>query len=68
MMRLLWLLLALLVSGGRCHDKLVINTWDFQDATVAAFNALSSGASALDAVEEVCGIDLIVILLHIPRQ
>lgn len=47
---LLWLVIV-----ARCHDMLVVNTWDFQDATVAAFNALVSDvASALDAVEEVC--------------
>lgn len=49
----LWLLLWL-VSLARCqHDMIVVNTWDFQDASMAAFNALLSSATALDAVEEV---------------
>lgn len=33
---------------------LVINTWPFQDATATAWSTLSSGGSALDAVEKGC--------------
>ncbi|XP_068571302.1 N(4)-(beta-N-acetylglucosaminyl)-L-asparaginase [Cebidichthys violaceus] len=50
----LTLLLLLLLPGGQSSLPLVINTWPFKNATAAAWSALQSGGSALDAVERGC--------------
>ncbi|KAM3612006.1 uncharacterized protein V6R79_000865 [Siganus canaliculatus] len=39
---------------GHASLPLVINTWPFKDATAAAWSALQSGGSVLDAVERGC--------------
>ncbi|XP_069026762.1 N(4)-(beta-N-acetylglucosaminyl)-L-asparaginase [Embiotoca jacksoni] len=39
---------------GHASVPLVINTWPFKHATAAAWSALQSGGSALDAVEKGC--------------
>lgn len=46
--------ITLLFPVGRASLPLVINTWPFKDATAAAWGALQSGGSALDAVEKGC--------------
>ncbi|XP_029296909.1 N(4)-(beta-N-acetylglucosaminyl)-L-asparaginase [Cottoperca gobio] len=40
---------------GHTSLPLVINTWPFKNATAAAWRALQSGGSVLDAVEKGCG-------------
>ncbi|XP_056295598.1 N(4)-(beta-N-acetylglucosaminyl)-L-asparaginase [Pseudoliparis swirei] len=47
--------LTVLFPLGHSSLPLVINTWPFKNATAAAWRALQSGGSALDAVEEGCG-------------
>lgn len=51
---LLIFILALLFSPGHASLPLVINTWPFRNAAVAAWSTLQSGGSALDAVEKGC--------------
>ncbi|XP_047441903.1 N(4)-(beta-N-acetylglucosaminyl)-L-asparaginase [Mugil cephalus] len=46
--------LTLVFPAGYASLPLVINTWPFKDATVAAWSALQSGGSVLDAVEAGC--------------
>ncbi|XP_039976207.1 N(4)-(beta-N-acetylglucosaminyl)-L-asparaginase [Xiphias gladius] len=46
--------LTLLFPVGHASLPLVINTWPFKDATAAAWSALRSGGSVLDAVEKGC--------------
>ncbi|XP_040030561.1 N(4)-(beta-N-acetylglucosaminyl)-L-asparaginase [Gasterosteus aculeatus] len=46
--------LTALLPGGHAALPLVINTWPFKNASAAAWSALRSGGSALDAVEEGC--------------
>ncbi|XP_030001987.1 N(4)-(beta-N-acetylglucosaminyl)-L-asparaginase-like [Sphaeramia orbicularis] len=46
--------ITLLFPLGRASLPLVINTWPFKDATAAAWDALQSGGSVLDAVEKGC--------------
>lgn len=46
--------LTLLYPLGHASLPLVINTWPFKDATEAAWRALQSGGSVLDAVEKGC--------------
>lgn len=46
--------LTLLLPLGHASLPLVINTWPFKDATEAAWRALQSGGSVLDAVEKGC--------------
>uniref|UniRef100_A0A8C6TQH9 N(4)-(Beta-N-acetylglucosaminyl)-L-asparaginase n=1 Tax=Neogobius melanostomus TaxID=47308 RepID=A0A8C6TQH9_9GOBI len=46
--------LTLLLPLGHASLPLVINTWPFKDATGAAWGALQSGGSVLDAVEKGC--------------
>lgn len=51
------LLLQLAVHTARVEAKdlsLVVNTWAFTDATQRAWEVIQSGASALDAIEQVC--------------
>uniref|UniRef100_A0A3P9NYR7 N(4)-(Beta-N-acetylglucosaminyl)-L-asparaginase n=1 Tax=Poecilia reticulata TaxID=8081 RepID=A0A3P9NYR7_POERE len=47
-------LLMLYFRLGFTSLPLVINTWPFKSATAAAWHALQSGGSVLDAVEEGC--------------
>ncbi|XP_061747525.1 N(4)-(beta-N-acetylglucosaminyl)-L-asparaginase [Nerophis ophidion] len=44
----------LLQTCGHASLPLVINTWGFNNATIAAWAVLQSGGSALDAVEKGC--------------
>lgn len=57
-MRSVLLLSALIGNGLRFvySEKIVINTWSgpFEDATTEAYDTLSTGGSALDAVEKGC--------------
>ncbi|XP_070769621.1 N(4)-(beta-N-acetylglucosaminyl)-L-asparaginase isoform X1 [Enoplosus armatus] len=46
--------LTLLFPLGHASVPLVINTWPFKNATAAAWSALQSGGSVLDAVEKGC--------------
>ncbi|KAK5896704.1 hypothetical protein CesoFtcFv8_009840 [Champsocephalus esox] len=46
--------LTVLFPLGHTSLPLVINTWPFNNATAAAWNALQSGGSVLDAVEKGC--------------
>ncbi|KAM8908580.1 LOW QUALITY PROTEIN: N(4)-(beta-N-acetylglucosaminyl)-L-asparaginase [Spinachia spinachia] len=46
--------LAVVLPLGRAALPLVVNTWPFKDASAAAWSALLSGGSALDAVEKGC--------------
>ncbi|KAK9518403.1 hypothetical protein VZT92_023709 [Zoarces viviparus] len=46
--------LTLLFPVGLSSLPLVINTWPFKNATAAAWSALQSGGSVLDAVEKGC--------------
>lgn len=46
--------LTSLLPLGQASLPLVINTWPFADATDAAWKALKSGGSVLDAVEKGC--------------
>ncbi|KAK5924733.1 hypothetical protein CgunFtcFv8_017322 [Champsocephalus gunnari] len=46
--------LTVLFPLGHTSLPLVINTWPFHNATAAAWNALQSGGSVLDAVEKGC--------------
>ncbi|XP_032383468.1 N(4)-(beta-N-acetylglucosaminyl)-L-asparaginase [Etheostoma spectabile] len=46
--------LTVLVPLGHTSLPLVINTWPFKNATAAAWSALQSGGSVLDAVEKGC--------------
>lgn len=46
--------LTLLFPLGHASLPLVINTWPFKHATAAAWSALQSGGSVLDAVEKGC--------------
>uniref|UniRef100_A0A3Q3VS42 Uncharacterized protein n=1 Tax=Mola mola TaxID=94237 RepID=A0A3Q3VS42_MOLML len=48
------LALTLLFPLGHASLPLVINTWPFRNATAAAWSALNSGGSVLDAVERGC--------------
>ncbi|KAG9508505.1 putative N(4)-(beta-N-acetylglucosaminyl)-L-asparaginase [Fragariocoptes setiger] len=56
-------LICFIIAGINCQeDKLgsstraiVINTWNFTDANLAAWKVLSHGGSALDAIEIGCG-------------
>uniref|UniRef100_A0A2K6T1Y7 Aspartylglucosaminidase n=1 Tax=Saimiri boliviensis boliviensis TaxID=39432 RepID=A0A2K6T1Y7_SAIBB len=48
------LLLGQAVVRGSSPLPLVLNTWPFKSATEAAWRALASGGSALDAVENGC--------------
>ncbi|CAL8354623.1 unnamed protein product [Merluccius merluccius] len=45
----------LVTSLGDASLPLVVSTWRFKDATAAAWEALQSGGSVLDAVERGCG-------------
>nr|XP_019940958.1 PREDICTED: N(4)-(beta-N-acetylglucosaminyl)-L-asparaginase [Paralichthys olivaceus] len=45
---------TLLFALAHASLPLVINTWPFKNATAAAWSALQSGGSVLDAVEEGC--------------
>ncbi|XP_072251347.1 N(4)-(beta-N-acetylglucosaminyl)-L-asparaginase [Leuresthes tenuis] len=45
---------TLLFPLGHASLPLVINTWPFRSATAAAWSALQSGGSVLDAVEKGC--------------
>ncbi|XP_019940958.2 N(4)-(beta-N-acetylglucosaminyl)-L-asparaginase [Paralichthys olivaceus] len=45
---------TLLFAVAHASLPLVINTWPFKNATAAAWSALQSGGSVLDAVEEGC--------------
>lgn len=51
---LLLYFLTSLLPPGEASLPLVINTWPFADATEAAWRALKSGGSVLDAVETGC--------------
>ncbi|XP_034083518.1 N(4)-(beta-N-acetylglucosaminyl)-L-asparaginase [Gymnodraco acuticeps] len=51
---LLFSSLTVLFPLGHTSLPLVINTWPFKNATAAAWNALQSGGSVLDAVEKGC--------------
>ncbi|XP_018534913.1 N(4)-(beta-N-acetylglucosaminyl)-L-asparaginase isoform X1 [Lates calcarifer] len=51
---LLFSTLTLLFPLGQSSLPLVINTWPFKNATAAAWSALQSGGSVLDAVEKGC--------------
>lgn len=51
---LLFSTLTVLFPLGHTSLPLVINTWPFKNATAAAWNALQSGGSVLDAVEKGC--------------
>ncbi|TNM98907.1 hypothetical protein fugu_013471 [Takifugu bimaculatus] len=53
----IWLLiltLSLHLAPEHASVPLVINTWPFKNATAAAWSALQSGGSVLDAVEKGC--------------
>ncbi|XP_077387320.1 N(4)-(beta-N-acetylglucosaminyl)-L-asparaginase [Festucalex cinctus] len=47
-------LISCMLALGQASFQLVINTWSFKNATVAAWAVLQSGGSALDAVEAGC--------------
>ncbi|XP_041846597.1 N(4)-(beta-N-acetylglucosaminyl)-L-asparaginase [Melanotaenia boesemani] len=51
---LLILTVTLLFPLGHSSLPLVVNTWPFKSATAAAWSALQSGGSVLDAVEKGC--------------
>ncbi|XP_033489668.1 N(4)-(beta-N-acetylglucosaminyl)-L-asparaginase isoform X2 [Epinephelus lanceolatus] len=51
---LIYTLLTLLFPLGHASLPVVINTWPFKNAAAAAWSALQSGGSALDAVEKGC--------------
>ncbi|KAK5864476.1 hypothetical protein PBY51_015715 [Eleginops maclovinus] len=53
-MLLLFSTLTVLFPVGQTSLPLVINTWPFKNATAAAWSALQSGGSVLDAVEKGC--------------
>ncbi|XP_023971567.1 N(4)-(beta-N-acetylglucosaminyl)-L-asparaginase isoform X1 [Physeter macrocephalus] len=56
-LRLLMLSLLLLCRAPVCSSgplPLILNTWPFRNAAVAAWRTLASGGSALDAVESGC--------------
>ncbi|KAG7256042.1 hypothetical protein CRUP_006401 [Coryphaenoides rupestris] len=52
---LVCLCVILVTSLGEASLPLVVNTWSFKHAAAAAWEALQSGGSALDAVERGCG-------------
>ena len=51
--------LCIVLLGKASHKRssgstpIVVNTWEFTDATAKAWDVLQSGGSALDAVEQV---------------
>ena len=40
-------------EGSSASTPIIVNTWNFSDATAKAWDVLQSGGSALDAVEQV---------------
>ncbi|XP_026748172.1 N(4)-(Beta-N-acetylglucosaminyl)-L-asparaginase-like [Galleria mellonella] len=53
-MNVLIILLALYFHESRCDPNvpIIVTTWNFQNSTIKAWDILSNGGSALDAIEE----------------